>query len=1058
MWARSIRKITMSISLTTNARALIAAVALVTTAAHALQESPSDAIALRGYLSGNGLLSRGMHAEAVAEYRTFLREHPENPKAACAKYGLAVCLAQLNDVPEAVRELEPLLRLERFEFSDDARLLLAQCRLRTGDAAGAAAVVEELSMARESALAPDAAAVRVEALQRSGRHDDALHAAREYESNWPAHAAADRVAYFAALAERGRGRDADAAKRLQRRLAASPQSGLGERMRLVLAEIAEQSGALDEAQREYEQVGRGVDAEASRAARRGLVSLALRRQDASRAGEFLNALIAADASQATDCETRLLTARVELARGQADAALRALQAMQRECGGLEPELAIWTSRALRAAGNAPAAVAALSGARAESAPRDLQSLLLFESAVARVEAGELDEAARALVELRAANGDAALAADALELLAELEFRRGAHDACARYCEQFLQEYVDHPRAAGVRLLSAENLLSAAKFAEAAEAFGRLVAQLAEPSLAARAAYGLGRALHRLGRFGEARVALERMAGEAAKQAELREALLLLGDSALQLADWRAAEQRLAEYVDRGGVAAGEALLKLGIARARSGQIELALETLARLEQQDADAAIRAHGDYERGRLLASAGKLDAARAAFESALQRAADGPLNGHVRMELAGLAMQSGDAAFAAAQYEQIAAAEGSPLSGEALLQRGQALLAQKKYAEAEAALSDYLARFRSQGRAGLAWAQLASAQIQQGKAQAALESLEQAAAGGETPPAALARLELDRGWCLQALERAEDARVAYQRAAAAPEPGVRAWAMLELAEMDGARGDCAAALQRLEALRGEDAAWSSLPAGEQARGLYRLGVCALETGRHELARTALKGVLDAAPTSELAGSAAYFAGEAAAGAGRHREAAEWFERAATLPLDDATRRAALLKLGQSLAEAQLWPQSEAACERFLREFAGDALAHQARFGLGWARENQGRHDEAIAAYRAVIAAHTGETAARAQFQIGECLFAKREFEAAVAEFLKVDILYQAPSWSAAALYEAGRCLEQLGRSAEARAQFNAVREKHSGTRWAQLAQERLAALSSSGVPGKP
>ncbi len=1048
----------MSSSLSRYVRPLVAVVMLTTAAAHAQQQAPNDAIALRGYLSGNGLLSRGLHSEAAAEYRKFLSEQPEHPKAACAKYGLAVCLAQLNDVPGAVRELEPLLRVERFEFSDDARLLLAQCRLRSGDAAEAAAVVEELSMARESALAPDAAAVRVEALQRSGRVADALRAARDYETNWPAHAAVDRVAYFAALAERSQGQDADAATRLQRRLAASPQGALSERMRLVLAEIAEQRDALDDAQREYEQVGRGSDPDASRAARRGLVSLALRRQDASRAGELLKGLIAADASQAADCETRLLAARVELARGQADAALQALEAMQRECDALGPELAIWTGRALRAAGKASEAVAALSATATAAAPRGLQAVVAFESAVAQVEAGKLDEAARALTELRAAHGDEALAADALELLAEVELRRGGHDACARHCEQFLKDYVNHPRAAGVHLLSAENLLSAEKFADAAEAFGRLVAQLAEPSLAARAAYGLGRALHRLGRFDEARAALEKIAGEAAKQPELRDALLLLGDAALQMQDWRAAEQRLAEYVDRGGVAAGEALLKLGIARARSGQVELALETLTRLGEQSADAGIRAHGDYERGRLLAAAGRFEQARAAFEAALQRAADGPLNGHVRMELAGLAMQSGDAALAAAQYEQIAAAEGSPLSGEALLQRGQALLAQQKYAEAEAALSDYLARFRSQGRAGMTWAQLASAQIQQGKAQAALDSLEQAASEGETPPAALARLELDRGWCLRALDRAAEARAAYLRATAAPEPGVRAWAVLELAELDGAEGDCAAALKRLEGLRAEEAAWSSLPTEDQARGLYRLGVWALEARRHELAQSALKDVLDTAPASEFAGSAAYFAGEAAAQSGRHRAAAEWFERAATLPLDDATRRAALLKLGQSLAEAQLWPQSEAACERFLREFAGDALIHQARFGVGWARENQGRPDEAIAAYRAVTAAHTGETAARAQFQIGECLFAKREFDAAVAEFLKVDILYQAPAWSAAAVYEAGRCLEQLGRSAEARAQFNAVREKHAGTRWAQLAQERLEALSSTGIPGKP
>jgi TolA-binding protein len=96
-------------------------------------------------------------------------------------------------------------------------------------------------------------------------------------------------------------------------------------------------------------------------------------------------------------------------------------------------------------------------------------------------------------------------------------------------------------------------------------------------------------------------------------------------------------------------------------------------------------------------------------------------------------------------------------------------------------------------------------------------------------------------------------------------------------------------------------------------------------------------------------------------------------------------------------------------------------------------------------------VTAAHQGPTAARAQFQIGECLFAQGKHEDAVGELLKVDILYAYPEWSAAALYEAGRCFEAMGKPAEARAQFESVRDKHGGTRWAKLAEGRLSALSA-------
>jgi TolA-binding protein len=101
-------------------------------------------------------------------------------------------------------------------------------------------------------------------------------------------------------------------------------------------------------------------------------------------------------------------------------------------------------------------------------------------------------------------------------------------------------------------------------------------------------------------------------------------------------------------------------------------------------------------------------------------------------------------------------------------------------------------------------------------------------------------------------------------------------------------------------------------------------------------------------------------------------------------------------------------------------------------------------------MAEYAIVTGKHQGPTAARAQFQIGECLFAQGKHDEAVRELLKVDILYAYPEWSAAALYEAGRCFEAMNQTEKARAQYEQVREKHGQTRWASLAAKRLTALA--------
>src|SRR5690606_8069568 len=110
-------------------------------------------------------------------------------------------------------------------------------------------------------------------------------------------------------------------------------------------------------------------------------------------------------------------------------------------------------------------------------------------------------------------------------------------------------------------------------------------------------------------------------------------------------------------------------------------------------------------------------------------------------------------------------------------------------------------------------------------------------------------------------------------------------------------------------------------------------------------------------------------------------------------------------------------------------------------------------GRHAEAIESYRRVTDSHTGATAARAQFQIGECLFAMKRLDEAIRELLKVDILYQQSEWSAASLYEAGRCFEEQGRRGEAREQYEQVVNRFGESPWAGLARERMAKLSQGG-----
>ncbi|MHC5002219.1 MAG: tetratricopeptide repeat protein, partial [Planctomycetota bacterium] len=73
------------------------------------------------------------------------------------------------------------------------------------------------------------------------------------------------------------------------------------------------------------------------------------------------------------------------------------------------------------------------------------------------------------------------------------------------------------------------------------------------------------------------------------------------------------------------------------------------------------------------------------------------------------------------------------------------------------------------------------------------------------------------------------------------------------------------------------------------------------------------------------------------------------------------------------------------------------------------------------------------------------------------AARELLKVDILYAYPKWSAAAIYEAARCFEELSNPVDARRHFQQVLDEYADTQWAVLATQRLEALSRPGLPGQ-
>jgi len=107
-----------------------------------------------------------------------------------------------------------------------------------------------------------------------------------------------------------------------------------------------------------------------------------------------------------------------------------------------------------------------------------------------------------------------------------------------------------------------------------------------------------------------------------------------------------------------------------------------------------------------------------------------------------------------------------------------------------------------------------------------------------------------------------------------------------------------------------------------------------------------------------------------------------------------------------------------------------------------------NESYLDAAREAYQTVIRSPRGsktETAAMAQWMIGETYFHQKNYETARREYLRTEILYAYPEWQAAALLQAGKCHEQLGQWDKAAALYTRLLQRYPETKHAEAAKER-------------
>ncbi len=1024
-----------------------------------------DSTILRDFYSANGLLNRGLYELAVSDYRTFLESHGDHEKALVARYGLGVSLYRLDRLNEAQEALFPLLDHPQFEYEAEVLLILGRCRASAGANDEAADHFRRiLKRYPEHDLADDAACFLAEALYASRAFSKVANPCEILIERWPDSPRRERAELFRGFADMALEHYGEGIQHFEAMLKRFPKGEHADQVSLLYAKCLHLSGALQKATHQYREIIEQGEAQFVPDALFGLARLLYEDDRLDDSGVLLKGLLKRYKDHDLQSPAHLLLGRIYFQQDKNDLALRQFQQLAKLAPAYRDDAAYWSAKCAFQQGKYRQTERQLAEAVEQYKESELLPQMIYDRAVSLLRLDRDEDAIEILNAFLDGFPEDKLAPNARYAIASSQHERARYDECRETCGDFVKQHPKHRLLAAVRFLAAENEYLAGRNEEAVEQYGQFLDEYNEDERASVARYRLGMGLYRLGRFDEAKPYLDQSTIVVEEHPEFAPALRALGEGYFQNEDWSEAESNLTAYLGQhpDDASRSDVLLKLGLARSHQDNPDGAREAFELLLELDADSPQHLQGMFELGQVLVKTNHPSRAKQMFLEVIKQGDDTRYAPYAFEHLGVLAMKEAVYPEAAIYFENAAhTSRGTKRESTLRYQQGLAWYEAGDFEKAGECFLQIARDFpddtltpAATGRYALT---LARRQRDDEATLALTRVLDQFSEDLDDELKATLFYEL--AWSQRRLKNPQEAAIAYRGLLSlSDELRLAPHGRMELAEleMDADRYDEATEL--LLPLVEENKSRESVPDDLLARAAYRLGICAYRLDKFNIAADRLDAFIHHYPEHELIPSAMLLCGEAAFRSGAFKTAAKHLEHAAAFEDMDEIHKPALLRLGECHAALQHWTKSEQAFAQYLKEFAEEDLWFQARFGMGWAKENQGDHQGAIVDYQAVVDKHQGPTAARAQFQIGECLFSQKKHEEAITALLRVDMLYDTPEWSAAALYEAGRCFESMGQVMEARDQFQRVCDHHENSEWAELAARRLRELPAAVPPGHP
>lgn len=912
----------------------------------------------------------------------------------------------------AVREFRALIGEHPDHLmTASARFFLGESLLQLGKYRDAAAAYQQFVDAHPQHRFSVQASFRIgESHYLAGDYAAAEPKLQAFAATHPNHPLCEYALPYLAEAQLEQGRPKDAQAAYQRSLQQSPGGALASDCRLGLARAAEELGDLGEAERFYRFLAERADEPLALEARLRWGRLLYRQQKYAEAAEQLRPLVSGSDRQ-------------------------------------RPAACYWLGHALAAQKKNDEARDLWAQAIEAHQEHELAPAMALSLGELAEQEADLTTAARWYDRAARDWPRSAWRDDALARRVEVALASGQHDDVERLAARFDADYPDSPLRSSVADTRGRSQLARGKFAEAAKTFETLAR---EPS-ADRTRHQYALVLAHLGAkaWDQALLAIGKIERKSASD-EIQGGLLVAEGSAL-VALGRAQEAiaPLERYLHEhaGGADEAKCLAQLCAARAQTKDFDAARKAWQQLADKHAGHAGLLPATLYLAEAAAEAGEYAQSRQWFEYLTNYEQGEAYRQRALAGLAWLDQASGRPAEANARLDKLLATQSDDDQAAAIaLRKAQNY---EKLRDEDNALAAYLQLIEKHPQAPqVPDALLAAARLHDGREQdrEALALLERLVAEHEAYRHLDAAL-YQMAWVLVDLDRPEEAAQKFLRLHEAfPQSTFWADATYRLAEyqVKSKRFDDSSRL--LAALVAANPSLELL-----CHALFLQGQSAAMQGKWDDVAAPLERLVTEHPKHELALLAQYWLAEAEYRTGK-------LEAAGIRLADLSTRLEGRtdewlpmvpLRQAQVLAHEKRWDEAFELASTIADKYPDFRQQYEVDYLLGRCLAAQAKFDAARAAYQRVIRSAVGgrsETAAMAQWMIGETYFQQERYDEAVEAYHRVERLYGYPRWQAAALLQAGKCHETQGKWREAIQLYAQVLKQYSQTHFRDEASQRL------------